>query len=35
MKENGFEIIGIIPNGFNHQKLGSIDTFIMFREAID
>ena len=28
----GFRIIGTVPGGFNHQKLGYVDAFIMFRE---
>ncbi|MCE3255207.1 MAG: family N-acetyltransferase [Rickettsiaceae bacterium] len=28
----GFRIIGTIPGGFNHQKLGFVDAYIMFRE---
>jgi len=28
----GFKIIGTIPKGFNHQKLGYVDAYIMFRE---
>lgn len=31
-KKYGFKIIGTIPKGFNHVKLGLIDTFIMYRE---
>jgi L-amino acid N-acyltransferase YncA len=27
----GFEIIGTIPGGFNHLKLGLVDAFIMYR----
>jgi L-amino acid N-acyltransferase YncA len=29
----GFQIIGTIPKGFNHQKLGYVDAYIMFREV--
>jgi L-amino acid N-acyltransferase YncA len=28
----GFKIIGAIPGGFNHKKLGYVDAYIMFRE---
>ena len=28
----GFEIIGTIPKGFNHLKLGFVDAYIMFKE---
>ncbi|MES2961577.1 MAG: GNAT family N-acetyltransferase [Pseudomonadota bacterium] len=28
----GFKIIGTIPQGFNHQALGYVDAYIMFRE---
>ena len=28
----GFKIIGTIPKGFNHQQLGYVDAYIMFRE---
>jgi len=31
-KKYGFEIIGIIPEGFNHQDLGYVDAYIMFKE---
>lgn len=27
----GFEIIGTTPNGFRHQKLGLVDTYIMYK----
>jgi len=27
----GFEIIGTTPNGFRHQSLGLVDTYIMYR----
>lgn len=30
-KKFDFEIIGTTPDGFNHQKLGLVDTHIMFR----
>lgn len=28
----GFEIIGTTPDGFNHQKLGLVDTHIMYKK---
>jgi L-amino acid N-acyltransferase YncA len=28
----GFEIIGIVPEGFNHATLGYVDAYIMFRK---
>jgi ribosomal protein S18 acetylase RimI-like enzyme len=28
----GFKIIGTIPNGFNHQQLGYVDAYIMFKD---
>lgn len=31
----GFKIIGTTPNGFRHQKLGLVDTYIMFRKLQD
>jgi len=31
-KKLGFSIIGTIPNGFQHKKLGYIDVLIMHRE---
>ena len=31
-KKLGFKIIGTIPKGFNHQQLGYVDAYIMFRE---
>ena len=31
-QRNGFQIIGTIPNGFRHLKLGYVDAFIMYRE---
>jgi ribosomal protein S18 acetylase RimI-like enzyme len=31
-KKNGFEIIGTIPDGFNHQTLGYVDAYIMYRK---
>ncbi len=27
----GFEIIGTIPNGFNHMQLGYVDAYIMYK----
>ena len=30
-KKYGFEIIGTVPKAFNHQKLGFVDGFIMFK----
>ena len=30
-KKFGFQIIGTIPGGFNHAKLGYVDAYIMFR----
>ncbi len=27
----GFQIIGTTPNGFRHEKLGLVDTYIMYR----
>lgn len=31
-KKFGFEIIGTTPKGFRHQKMGFVDTYIMFKE---
>ena len=31
-KKLGFKIIGTTPKGFNHQQLGYVDAYIMFRE---
>jgi ribosomal protein S18 acetylase RimI-like enzyme len=31
-KKYGFRIIGTIPGGFNHIRLGYVDAYIMFRE---
>lgn len=31
-KKAGFEITGITPMGFKHQKLGYVDTYIMYRK---
>jgi L-amino acid N-acyltransferase YncA len=28
----GFEIIGTTPNGFKHQQLGYVDSYIMYRK---
>ncbi len=28
----GFEIIGTVPNGFRHSKLGLVDVYIMYRD---
>lgn len=30
----GFEIIGTTPNGFRHQTLGLVDTYIMFKSLV-
>ena len=29
-ERNGFEVIGTIPKGFRHKKLGLVDAYIMF-----
>lgn len=31
-KSIGFKILGTVPNGFKHQKLGYVDTYIMYRK---
>lgn len=31
-QKHGFEIIGTIPEGFEHQELGFVDAYIMFRK---
>ena len=31
-QKHGFEIIGTIPEGFNHATLGYVDAYIMFRK---
>ena len=31
-KKYGFSVIGTIPGGFNHQKLGYVDTLIMYKK---
>ncbi|MER3328571.1 MAG: GNAT family N-acetyltransferase [Candidatus Kapaibacterium sp.] len=31
-KAFGFDIVGTIPGGFNHKKLGFVDSYIMFRK---
>ncbi len=31
-KKFGFDIIGITPKGFRHQRLGLVDTYIMFKD---
>lgn len=33
-KKLGFEIIGTIPAGFEHPKLGFVDVYIMFKKLI-
>jgi ribosomal protein S18 acetylase RimI-like enzyme len=30
----GFDIIGTIPNAYNHQKLGFVDSFIMHKQLV-
>jgi L-amino acid N-acyltransferase YncA len=30
-QKTGFSIIGTTPNGFRHQQLGLVDTYIMYR----
>jgi L-amino acid N-acyltransferase YncA len=30
-QKNGFSIIGTTPNGFRHQQLGLVDTYMMYR----
>lgn len=31
-QKHGFEIIGTIPEGFNHLELGYVDAYIMFKK---
>ncbi|SMD38297.1 L-amino acid N-acyltransferase YncA [Reichenbachiella faecimaris] len=31
-KKFGFEIIGTTPNGFRHQSLGLVDTYMMYKK---
>jgi len=31
-KKYGFDIIGTTPKGFRHQKLGLVDTYIMYKD---
>lgn len=31
-QKHGFEIIGTIPEGFDHLTLGYVDAYIMFRK---
>ncbi|SHO62529.1 GNAT family N-acetyltransferase [Algoriphagus zhangzhouensis] len=33
-KKFGFKIIGTTPNGFRHQTLGLVDTYIMFKSLV-
>jgi len=30
----GFDIIGTIPNAYNHRKLGFVDSFIMYKQLV-
>lgn len=30
-QKHGFSVIGTTPNGFRHQQLGLVDTYIMYR----
>jgi ribosomal protein S18 acetylase RimI-like enzyme len=30
----GFEIVGTLPGVFQHQKLGFVDAFVMFKQLI-
>lgn len=32
-QKNGFEIIGTIPGGFKHPRIGYVDAYIMFRSV--
>ncbi|BAQ60072.1 GCN5-related N-acetyltransferase [Geminocystis sp. NIES-3708] len=31
-KKQGFEVIGILPNGFRHSKLGLVDALVMYKQ---
>jgi len=31
-KRMGFDIVGTLPNAFNHTELGFVDAYVMFRE---
>ena len=31
-KDFGFEIVGTLPNAFNHKELGYVDAFVMFKK---
>jgi len=28
----GFSVVGRLPGAFNHQKLGYVDAFVMFKQ---
>ena len=31
-KKHGFEIIGTLPNAFQHPKLGLVDALVMYKQ---
>ena len=31
-RDCGFEIVGTLPNAFNHKELGYVDAFVMFKK---
>lgn len=34
-KKLGFEVVGTIPEAFQHHKLGFVDAFVMYKKLID
>jgi len=31
----GFNIVGRLPNAFNHKEVGFVDAYIMYQQLID
>ena len=34
LKRHGFEVVGKLPNAFNHKRLGYVDALVMFKELV-
>ncbi|MCT0225029.1 hypothetical protein [Synechococcus sp. CS-1328] len=34
-QKNGFEIVGILPEAFQHRQLGDVDALVMFKGLVE
>jgi ribosomal protein S18 acetylase RimI-like enzyme len=33
-QKHGFEVIGTLPKAFQHQRLGYVDAFVMYKQLL-